>query len=92
MFDLRRFLWKRTTFPCFDRQSWFALDWTRTTSQWGGHGEEEATSGEDMAEMKLTPMIENGKNPQKYIRYKAEDLDHMLGESFEGKTAGELRR
>ncbi|KAJ8615435.1 hypothetical protein MRB53_034807 [Persea americana] len=38
------------------------------------------------------PMIENGKNPQKYIRYKAEDLDHMLGEFFEGKTAGELRR
>lgn len=24
------------TSPCFDRQSWFALDWSRMTLQWGG--------------------------------------------------------
>ncbi|KAA0025218.1 exocyst complex component EXO70A1 isoform X1 [Cucumis melo var. makuwa] len=32
------------------------------------------------------PMIENGKNPQKYIRYSPEDLERMLNEFFEGKT------
>ncbi|KAI3783653.1 hypothetical protein L1987_42739 [Smallanthus sonchifolius] len=31
-------------------------------------------------------LVENGKNPHKYIRYTAEDLDRMLGEFFEGKT------
>ncbi|CAI9759829.1 unnamed protein product [Fraxinus pennsylvanica] len=30
------------------------------------------------------PLVENGKNPQKYIRYNPEDLEHMLGEFFEG--------
>lgn len=32
------------------------------------------------------PMIEGGKNPQKYIRYTPEDLERMLTEFFEGKT------
>lgn len=34
------------------------------------------------------PLIENGKTPQKYIRYTPEDLDRMLGEFFEGKLPG----
>ncbi|KAK9122880.1 hypothetical protein Sjap_012482 [Stephania japonica] len=38
------------------------------------------------------PLIENGKNPQKYIRYTPEDLDRMLGEFFEGKNWNEPRR
>ncbi|XP_010246859.1 PREDICTED: exocyst complex component EXO70A1-like isoform X2 [Nelumbo nucifera] len=38
------------------------------------------------------PMIENGKNPQKYIRFSAEDLDRMLSEFFEGKILNEQRR
>ncbi|KAI4378643.1 hypothetical protein MLD38_016095 [Melastoma candidum] len=38
------------------------------------------------------PMIENGKNPQKYIKYSFEDLEHMLNEFFEGKTWGEQKR
>lgn len=38
------------------------------------------------------PMIENGKNPQKYIRYTPEDLERMLGEFFEGKTWNEQKR
>ncbi|XP_042502569.1 exocyst complex component EXO70A1-like [Macadamia integrifolia] len=38
------------------------------------------------------PLIENGKNPQKYIRYTPEDLDRMLGEFFEGKTWNEPKR
>lgn len=38
------------------------------------------------------PLVENGKNPQKYIRYTPEDLEHMLGEFFEGKTLNEPRR
>ncbi|PSR98789.1 Exocyst complex component EXO70A1 like [Actinidia chinensis var. chinensis] len=37
-------------------------------------------------------LVESGKAPQKYIRYSAEDLDHMLGEFFEGKTLNEPRR
>ncbi|KAJ7976210.1 Exocyst subunit Exo70 family protein [Quillaja saponaria] len=37
------------------------------------------------------PAIENGKNPQKYIRYTPEDLEHMLGEFFEGKTYEQKR-
>ncbi|KAL9263210.1 Exocyst complex component EXO70A1-like protein [Drosera capensis] len=37
-------------------------------------------------------MIENGKNPQKYIRYTPEDIEHMLSEFFEGKTWGEQKR
>ncbi|KAK1310411.1 hypothetical protein QJS10_CPA08g01374 [Acorus calamus] len=41
---------------------------------------------------RFSPMIENGKNPQKYIRYTAEDLERMLGEFFEGKTWNEPRR
>ncbi|KAI3863195.1 hypothetical protein MKW92_029124 [Papaver armeniacum] len=38
------------------------------------------------------PLIESGKNPQKYIRYTPEDLDRMLGEFFEGKTWNEPKR
>ncbi|KAJ1384781.1 Exocyst complex component Exo70 [Sesbania bispinosa] len=38
------------------------------------------------------PMIENGKNPQKYIRYSPENLEQMLGEFFESKTWGEQKR
>lgn len=38
------------------------------------------------------PMVENGKNPQKYIRYSPEVLDHMMNEFFEGKTWNEQKR
>ncbi|KAL9673242.1 hypothetical protein QQ045_029496 [Rhodiola kirilowii] len=38
------------------------------------------------------PLIENGKNPQKYIRYSPEDLERMLNEFFEGKTWVEPKR
>ncbi|KAK6231927.1 hypothetical protein SCA6_002000 [Theobroma cacao] len=38
------------------------------------------------------PMIENGKNPGKYIRYRPEDLERMLSEFFEGKTWNEQKR
>ncbi|KAJ6824318.1 exocyst complex component EXO70A1-like isoform X1 [Iris pallida] len=38
------------------------------------------------------PLVENGKNPQKYIRYTPEDLDRMLGEFFEGMTWNETKR
>lgn len=38
------------------------------------------------------PLVENGKNPQKYIRYTPEDLEHMLGEFFEGKNLNEPKR
>ncbi|KAL7252652.1 hypothetical protein ACSBR1_007257 [Camellia fascicularis] len=38
------------------------------------------------------PLVESGKNPMKYIRFTAEDLDRMLGEFFEGKTLNEPRR
>lgn len=34
------------------------------------------------------PLVENGKNPQKYIRYTAEDLERMLGDLFEGRLPG----
>ncbi|KAF5733673.1 exocyst complex component EXO70A1 [Tripterygium wilfordii] len=38
------------------------------------------------------PLVESGKNPSKYIRFTAEDLERMLGEFFEGKTLNESRR
>ncbi|GAU16954.1 hypothetical protein TSUD_37120 [Trifolium subterraneum] len=38
------------------------------------------------------PLVESGKNPQKYIKYTAEDLDRMLGEFFEGKNMNETKR
>ncbi|KAK4373519.1 hypothetical protein RND71_008903 [Anisodus tanguticus] len=38
------------------------------------------------------PLVESGKNAQKYIRYSADDLDRMLGEFFEGKTLNEPKR
>ncbi|XP_054804234.1 exocyst complex component EXO70A1-like [Prosopis cineraria] len=38
------------------------------------------------------PMIENGKNPQKYIKYSPENLEQMLGEFFESKTWNEQKR
>lgn len=38
------------------------------------------------------PMVENGKNSYRYIKYSAEDLEHMLGEFFEGKTMNEPKR
>ncbi|XP_058088642.1 exocyst complex component EXO70A1-like [Magnolia sinica] len=41
---------------------------------------------------RFAPMIENGKNPQKYIKYVPEDLDRMLGEFFEGKIWNEAKR
>ncbi|WOL16049.1 exocyst complex component EXO70A1 [Canna indica] len=33
------------------------------------------------------PLLENGKNPSKYIRYTPENLETKLGELFEGKSA-----
>ncbi|XVE61404.1 hypothetical protein DITRI_Ditri06bG0036900 [Diplodiscus trichospermus] len=39
-----------------------------------------------------SPMIENGKNPGKYIKYRPEDLERMLSEFFEGKTWNEPKR
>lgn len=38
------------------------------------------------------PLIQGGKNPQKYIRYSPEDLERMLAEFFEGKTSIDPRR
>ena len=38
------------------------------------------------------PLVESGKNPQKYIKYGAEDLERMLGEFFEGKNLNEPKR
>ncbi|KAG8370525.1 hypothetical protein BUALT_Bualt14G0125900 [Buddleja alternifolia] len=38
------------------------------------------------------PLIEGGRNPQKYIRYSPEDLERMLAEFFEGKTWNEQKR
>lgn len=38
------------------------------------------------------PLVESGKNPQKYIRFTAEDLERMLGEFFEGRTLNEAKR
>ncbi|KAI0491524.1 hypothetical protein KFK09_025784 [Dendrobium nobile] len=38
------------------------------------------------------PLIDSGKNPQKYVRYTPEDLERMLGEFFEGKTWNEQKR
>jgi exocyst complex component 7 len=38
------------------------------------------------------PLVENGKNPQKYIKYSPEELDRLLGELFEGKQYVEPRR
>lgn len=38
------------------------------------------------------PLVENGKNPQKYIRYTPEELERLLGEFFEGKTWAEPKR
>ncbi|PWA42115.1 exocyst complex protein Exo70, Cullin repeat-like-containing domain protein [Artemisia annua] len=38
------------------------------------------------------PMIEGGKNPSKYIRFQPEDLERMLAEFFEGKTANDQKR
>ncbi|KAF3788795.1 Exocyst complex component [Nymphaea thermarum] len=38
------------------------------------------------------PLIENGKNPMKYIRYTPENLEQILNEFFEGKTWNEPKR
>ncbi|CAI0391133.1 unnamed protein product [Linum tenue] len=41
---------------------------------------------------RCAPMIETGKNPNKYIRYTPEDLERMLNEFFDGKTYNEHKR
>ena len=38
------------------------------------------------------PLVESGKNPQKYIKYGAEDLERMLGKFFKGKNLNEPKR
>ena len=38
------------------------------------------------------PLVDVGKNPQKYVRYQPEDLERMLGEFFEGKNLSEPKR
>uniref|UniRef100_A0A0D3EI50 Exocyst subunit Exo70 family protein n=1 Tax=Brassica oleracea var. oleracea TaxID=109376 RepID=A0A0D3EI50_BRAOL len=38
------------------------------------------------------PLVESGKNSQRYIKYTAEDLERLLGELFEGKSMNEPRR
>ncbi|CAN8237386.1 unnamed protein product [Cochlearia groenlandica] len=38
------------------------------------------------------PLVESGKNSQRYIKYTAEDLERLLGELFEGKSMNDPRR
>ncbi|KAL0690757.1 hypothetical protein Bca4012_090436 [Brassica carinata] len=40
----------------------------------------------------VTPLVESGKNSQRYIKYTAEDLERLLDELFEGKSMNEPRR
>jgi exocyst complex component 7 len=37
-------------------------------------------------------LVENGKNPQKYIRYRPEAVDQYLGQFFEGQQWAEQKR
>ncbi|OAE20412.1 hypothetical protein AXG93_4905s1120 [Marchantia polymorpha subsp. ruderalis] len=41
---------------------------------------------------RYSSILENGKNPQKYIKYSPEDLERLLGEFFEGKMRADQRR
>ncbi|KAL2643338.1 hypothetical protein R1flu_010925 [Riccia fluitans] len=41
---------------------------------------------------RFSTVLENGKNPQKYIKYSPEDLERLLGEFFEGKVRADQRR
>ncbi|KAM7499949.1 hypothetical protein LguiA_024363 [Lonicera macranthoides] len=38
------------------------------------------------------PLVDSGKNPNKYIRFSPEDLERMLAEFFEGKTWNDPKR
>ncbi|KAK1322759.1 hypothetical protein QJS10_CPA02g01055 [Acorus calamus] len=40
---------------------------------------------------RFSPMIDNGKNHQRYIRYTADDLERILNDFFEGKSLNEPR-
>lgn len=42
--------------------------------------------------IRCRPLVESGKNSQRYIKYTAEDLERLLGELFEGKSMNEPRR
>ncbi|OMO68578.1 Exocyst complex protein Exo70 [Corchorus olitorius] len=55
-------------------------------------GGDSGGSGLSRAMVKDRPMIENGKNPGKYIRFRPEDLERMLSEFFEGKTWNDQKR
>ncbi|KAJ7556873.1 hypothetical protein O6H91_05G102600 [Diphasiastrum complanatum] len=41
---------------------------------------------------RYSSILDNGKNPQKYMKYSPEDLERLLGEFFEGKFKGDQRR
>ncbi|KAK7860455.1 exocyst complex component exo70a1 [Quercus suber] len=65
------------------------------TSSGGGSsvgGDGVNSSGVSRALVKDRPLVGSGKNPQKYIKYGAEDLERMLGEFFEGKNLNEPKR
>lgn len=51
-----------------------------------------ACGGFKITFLNYRPLVDSGKNPQKYIRFTAEDLEHMLGEFFEGKTVNDPKR
>ncbi|CAN6439080.1 unnamed protein product [Victoria cruziana] len=36
---------------------------------------------------RLGPIVENGKDAQKYMKYTPEDLEYMLNDFFEGKAS-----
>lgn len=36
------------------------------------------------------PMLENNKNPSKYIKYSPENIETKLGELFEGRSAAKM--
>ncbi|KAH0887181.1 hypothetical protein HID58_063277 [Brassica napus] len=38
------------------------------------------------------PLVESGKNSQRYIKYTAEHLERLVDELFEGKSMNEPRR
>jgi hypothetical protein len=37
-------------------------------------------------------LVENGKNPQKYIQYSPEAVDQLLGQFFQGQQWAEQKR
>nr|CAB3490967.1 unnamed protein product [Digitaria exilis] len=75
----------------YKRVAWAKILQTLSVQGAGSTGDL-SSSGVSRATIKERNLVENNKNPQKYVRYSPEAVDQLLGQFFEGQQWAEQKR